>query len=211
MNRQSKTVALTLLLIIAAVSAATYFTFTMPTSSWNAPLIISWTFLVVALIATVSIMWPEFTGAPWVPTSGKLVKKVLEMAELKKGEVLYDLGSGDGRFVIAAARDFGATAKGIEIDPFRVLWSRLRIFVLHLGRNARILRSNFFNIDLRDADVVIMYLLQETNNKLQSKLESELRPGSRVVSVVWQFAGWELIRRDEKEMIFVYKPRTLRS
>src|SRR5271169_3728376 len=87
--------------------------------------IISGVALLSVLVAISSIMLPEFTGAPWVPISRKLVGKILAMSELKPTESLYDLGSGDGRLVIAAARDFGALAVGIEIDPFRVLYSRL--------------------------------------------------------------------------------------
>ncbi len=71
--------------------------------------------------------------------------------------------------MIAAAKDFGARSVGIEIDPFRVIYSRLRIFQLRLADRVRIVRSNFFNIELRDADIVVMFLLQETMNKLQPK------------------------------------------
>ncbi len=208
MNRQSKTVLATLVLIIAGLSAAVILTLSVPTNSSMA-LILSWIVLLVAVITTVSVMLPEVKGAPWVPTSSKIVNKVLAIAELKPGEVLYDLGSGDGRIVIAAARDFGVRAVGIEIDPFRVFYSRLRISLLHLQDKARIVRANFFDIQLGEADVVVLYLLQQTNNKLQRKLERELiKPNYRVVSVVWKFEGWEVIRCDDKEMIYVYKPRS---
>jgi SAM-dependent methyltransferase len=162
--------------------------------------------LVAAVVAISSIMLPQFTGAPWVPTSKELVGEILSMAELKPGELLYDLGSGDGRLVIAAERDFDARAVGIEIDPLRVLYSRLKIFQFHL-KNAKIIRSNFFNVDLREADVVTTFLLQETNDRLQQKLERELtRPNCRVVSLVFQFKGWEEIKADRERMIYVYKP-----
>jgi len=167
------------------------------------PLVVT---LLVAVVATSSIMLPEFTGAPWVPTSRELVSKILSMSELKPTELLYDLGSGDGRIVVAAAKDFGARSVGIEIDPFRVLYSRLKIFQLRL-KNAKIVRSNFFDVDLRDADVVVLFLLQDTNDKLQRKLERELsKPNCRVVSLVFHFKGWEVIRADEEEMIYIYKP-----
>ena len=89
-----------------------------------------------------------------------------------------------------------------------MFYSRLKISRLHLQDKVKILRSNFFNIRLGEADVVVLYLLQQTNNKLQYKLESELKPSCRVVSVVWKFEGWEIIRADEEEMIFVYKPHS---
>jgi SAM-dependent methyltransferase len=208
-NYQSKTVAEILVLLVVALSATTILTLSMPTRSLNAPLIISGAALLVAVVVSASILVPEVKGAPWVPTSRKLVSKALAMAELKPGELVYDLGSGDGRIVIAATRDFGARAVGIEIDPFRVLYSRLKISRLRLQDRARIVRGNFFNIDFGDADVVVLYLLQQTNNKLQRKLEKELtKPNCRVLSVVWKFEGWDIVRADEEEMIYVYRPRS---
>ena len=173
LNYQSKTVAEILILLFVVMSATIFLTLSMPTKSLNAPLIISGATLIVALVATASILVPAVKGAPWVPTSRKLVNKVLTMAELKPYELLYDLGSGDGRMVITAARDFGAKAVGIEIDPFRIFYSRLKISQLHLKDKVRIVRGNFFDINLGEADVVVLYLEQHTNNKLQVKLERE--------------------------------------
>jgi len=206
---QSKTVAEIVVLLVVVLSATTILTLSMPTKSLNAPLIFSGAALFVAVVISVSILAPEVKGAPWVPTSRKLVAKALTMAELKSGELVYDLGSGDGRIVIAATKDFGARAIGIEIDPFRVLYSRMKISQLHLQDRAKIVKGNFFNINFGDADVVVLYLLQQTNNRLQGKLEKELtKPNCRVVSVVWKFEGWDVIRADEEEMIYVYKPRS---
>lgn len=171
------------------------------------PLLLSAFGLAVVTVAISSIMLPEFTGAPWVPTSSDRVRKVLAMSELKANELLYDLGSGDGRIVITAARDFEARAIGIEIDPFRVLYSRLKILQFDLKDKVRILRGNFFDIDLGEADVVVLFLLQQTNDKLRRKLERELtKPDCRVVSIVFQFEGWELLREDPEDMIYVYRP-----
>jgi len=208
LNSQSKTVAEILILLFVVMSVTIFLALSMPSKSLNAPLVLSGTALIIALVATGSILVPAVKGAPWVPTSRRLVNKVLAMTELKPGELLYDLGSGDGRMVISAARDFDARSVGVEIDPFRIFYSRLRISHLHLQDRAKIVRGNFFNISLSAADVVVLYLEQQTNNKLQAKLEKELtKPNCRVVSVVWKFEGWELIRSDEKEMIYVYKPR----
>ncbi len=190
------------------LGAVTIFLLLTSTKGFLLPLISSSIALLVVTVTISSIMLPQFLGAPWVPTSKELVNKILSISELKPAETLYDLGSGDGRLVIAAARDFGARAVGIEIDPFRVLYSRLRISQLRLSGKAKIIRSNFFNIDLRDADVVIVYLLQETLDKLQYKLEMELtKPNCRVVSVVFRFKGWEVIRSDQEARIYVYRTR----
>jgi len=163
--------------------------------------------VVAAAVAVSSIMLSQFAGAPWVPTNRKLVKEILTMAEVKPGELLYDLGSGDGRLVIAAAKDFGANSIGIEIDPFRVFYSRLKIWQYRLEDRVKIIEKNFFNVDLRDADMVVTFLLQATNDKLQKKLESELRPSSRVVSLVFQFKGWEEIKVDKELQVYVFRPR----
>ncbi len=194
--------------LVMGLGAVTIFLLLTSTKGLLLPLISSSLALLVVTVTISSIMLPQFLGAPWVPTSKELVNKILSISELKPAETLYDLGSGDGRLVIAAARDFGARAVGIEIDPFRVLYSRLRISQLRLSGKAKIIRSNFFNIDLRDADVVIVYLLQETLDKLQYKLEMELtKPNCRVVSVVFRFKGWEVIKSDQEARIYVYRTR----
>jgi SAM-dependent methyltransferase len=205
-NLNSKIIAEIFFCMVMALGVTAIVALSLSTKSWSVPLILSTVALVAALVTTISIMLPEFTGAPWVPTSGNLVDKILTMSELKPGELLYDLGSGDGRIVIAAARDFDARSVGIEIDPFRALYSRLRISQLRLKDKARIVRGNFFNLELRDADVVVLYLLPETNTSLQRKLEKELtKPNCRVVSVVFKLEGWEVIRAEEEKMIYVYK------
>jgi SAM-dependent methyltransferase len=194
--------------LVMGLGVVTILIFLNYTTGSNLILIILTLTIATAIVTISSIMLPQFVGAPWVPTRKEVVTKMLQMSELKPGEVLYDLGSGDGRLVIAAARDFGAKSVGIEIDPFRVFYSRLKITQYHLGDKARIIRTNFFNVDLHDADVVVTFLLQETNDRLQKKLEAELtKPNSRVVSLVFQFKGWEEITSDKDNLIYVYRPR----
>jgi len=162
---------------------------------------------IVTLVVVLSIFLPGAIGAPWVPTSKGVVRRMLIMADVKPDEVLYDLGSGDGRIVIAATKEFGATSIGVEIDPFRYLISRIRIRILGLGGRARIEWKNFYNVDLGRADVVTLFLVQGTNDKLKPKLEQELRPTSRVVSHVFKFSGWKLLEADEKAAVYVYSPQ----
>jgi predicted RNA methylase len=151
------------------------------------------------------IVWSQIFGAPWVPTPYKTVHMMLEMAGVRPGEVVYDLGSGDGRVIIEAARSFGARAVGIEIDPTRYLWTKIKISMLNLQDDVQVLFGNFFLKDLKHADVVTIYLLQGTNVKLMEKLENELRPGTRVVSNTFIFPGWKIIRQDSKAQIYVYR------
>ena len=110
---------------------------------------------VVALVAfitiIVSIVWTHFWGAPWVPTSRALVHNMLTIAEVEPGDVVYDLGCGDGRVIITAARRFGAQAVGIEIDPLRYVWCQLLITLLRLRKRVKVFFGDFFSQDLSDA------------------------------------------------------------
>ena len=140
-------------------------------------------------------------GAPWVPLEPYVIKRIFELVKVKPGDVFFDLGSGDGRMVIAAAAQ-GATAYGIEVDPFRVWYSRLCIFLFGLSGRAKIIQKDIFDVDLSSADVVTIYLLQETNDKLFPKLQKELRPGTRVLSSAFNFPKWKPITIDPNGPIY---------
>ena len=163
--------------------------------------------IITAAFAVIFVIFQTYTqkyGAPWVPTPYKTIKKMLKLAEVKPEDVVYDLGSGDGRVIIEAARSFGAKAVGIEIDPLRFMWTKVRIFLLGLSNKVNVLLGNFFKIDISDADVVTIYLLQETNVKLIDKFIRELRPGTRIVSNTFTLPGLRIINYDEKSKIYVY-------
>ncbi len=163
--------------------------------------------LIVFAAILVFMVWSQVFGAPWIPTSHKTIQKMLQLARLKPGETLYDLGSGDGRIVIDAAKDFGALAVGIEIDPVRYYWAKLSILRLKLQGDAKVILGNFFKNNLSQADVVTLYLLQETNVKLMKKLSEELKPGTRIVTKTFTLPGWQTIRQDEQAKIYVYEVR----
>lgn len=99
------------------------------------------------------------------------IYKMLTMAEFGPDDLLYDLGCGDGRMVVAATRRYGARVVGIEIDPLRLLWCQLLISILGLRDRICIVYGDFYAQDLRDADVVTCYLLQSTNEKLEEKFK----------------------------------------
>lgn len=152
--------------------------------------------LVLLLIFLFPFLWKNYirktgpAGAPYVPMEPEIVDKVIKYLEIKPGDTFYDLGSGDGRLVMAAAMA-GAQAYGVELDTWRVFYSRLWAFFFGL-RNAHIVQDNIFNVDLSKANKLCLYLLQDTNNKIQPKLERELKAGSRVVSVAFEFPGWKI-------------------
>lgn len=158
----------------------------------------------LAVILGLSVLWPRLRGAPWLPMRMRTVYKLLDLAEVGPDDVIYDLGCGDGRLIVAAARRYGARAVGIEIHPLRVLWCRALIAALGLRDRVRVVRGDLFTQDLSDADVVICYLLQRTNNQLESKFKQELGPGTRVVSKRFTFPGLHLVRRDDKDKLYLY-------
>jgi cyclopropane fatty-acyl-phospholipid synthase-like methyltransferase len=157
------------------------------------------------VIAITSIAWTMFRGAPWVPTSVRTVLKMLKMAETGPDDVVYDLGCGDGRIILAAVRRFDSRAVGIEIDPLRYIWSLLIITLLGHRDRIQVVYGDFFSKDLSQADVVTCYLLQSTNEKLESKLLRELKPGARVVSYTFTFPKMKLVVEDTKEEIYCYE------
>lgn len=129
--------------------------------------------------------------APFVPTPHEVVDRMLELAEVRKGDVLYDLGSGDGRIVITAARKYGVTAVGFEIDPVLVQESRQNIKEAGLESLAEIREQNLLTVDLSPASVVTMYLYPGANLRLRPLIRRQLKPGSRVVSHDFNMGNWQ--------------------
>lgn len=126
----------------------------------------------------------------FVPTPHPVVKRMLELAALKKGDVLYDLGCGDGRIVIAAARDYGVRAYGFDIDPKRVAEAKQNVREAGVEHLVTIQRRDIFELDLSKADVVTLYLLPSLNVKLIPQLK-QLKPGARIVSHDFDMKGVE--------------------
>ncbi len=160
--------------------------------------------IAIIIIIAISIMWPLIIGAAWSPSSRTVVNKMLEMAEVDSRDVLYDLGSGDGRIVAEVAREYRARGIGIEADPLRVLWSRMNLRLFGLNKQTQIIWGDIFNQDISDATVVTVFLWQKTNEKLKEKLQRELKPGARVVSYIWTFSGWTPIDVDREDRVYLY-------
>ncbi|HEY0876370.1 MAG TPA: class I SAM-dependent methyltransferase [Vicinamibacterales bacterium] len=118
----------------------------------------------------------------WVPTPPAVVDAMLKLAEVKPADVVYDLGCGDGIIVATAAQKYGARAVGIDIDPQRVKEATERAQKMGVSDKVEIRQGDLFEADIADATVVTLYLLQSLNIKLMPKLQSELKPGTRIVS-----------------------------
>jgi SAM-dependent methyltransferase len=141
----------------------------------------------------------------YVPTPPEVVTEMLKLAGVTKDDVVYDLGSGDGRIVIAAAKEFGARGVGVEISPKLVAEARANAERAGVADRVRFVEQDLFAADLREATVVTLYLLPELNLKLRPKLLAELRPGARVVSHLFDMEDWKPDRtftwdRDDTEV-----------
>jgi SAM-dependent methyltransferase len=125
---------------------------------------------------------------PYWPTPMKVVDKMLELADVKKGDVVYDLGCGDGRILVTAAKRFGVKGFGFDIDPKQVQDSLDNVKKNKLEDLVTIKKADIFSLDLREASVVTLYLMPELNVRLMPQLE-KLKPGSRIVSHDWDMKG----------------------
>lgn len=124
----------------------------------------------------------------FVPTPQPVVERMLELAEVKKGDVVYDLGCGDGRIVVTAAKKYGVKAVGFDIDPQRIKESLENVKTNRLEHLVTIKEADIFTLDLSGADVITLYLLPELNVRLIPQLE-KLKPGSRIVSFSFDMDG----------------------
>lgn len=163
--------------------------------------------LLLMLLLAIVLFWRPYImsttkfGAPFVPMELETVEYVMKLADLKPEEVFYELGSGDGRLVISAALR-GARAVGVEIDRLRVLYSRAWIYLLRLHKRAQIIHDDIFKVDLSPANVVCLYLLQSTNERLLEKLQRELKPGTRVISVAFTLPNWRPVKVDHHGTVY---------
>jgi protein-L-isoaspartate O-methyltransferase len=150
----------------------------------------------IALLAAVTItsvfaqQAPEKL-APYYPTPQTIVEEMLKLGGLKAGEKMYDLGSGDGRIVVMAAQKFNADATGVEIDEDLCQQSAARIKKLKLESHARIICGDILQQDYSPADLVTVYLLPASNDKVRPVLEKQLKPGTRVVAHDFEISDWK--------------------
>jgi predicted RNA methylase len=170
-------------------------------------------FLILALTITLllfllSMIWPpDSPWSPWWRTNKRIAKSMCKLTKITNKDVIYDLGSGDGQALLTASR-LGAKGIGIEIDPFRVLISRLVFLLNGKSDKIQIVRKNFFDVDLAKATVIFAYLVPKTLAKLKPKFLKELRPGTRIVTFVYKI-DLPLIAEDKKNEVYVYEvPKT---
>jgi SAM-dependent methyltransferase len=133
---------------------------------------------------------------PYVPTTEQAVEAMLKLADVKKTDVVYDLGCGDGRIVIAAAKKFGARGVGIDINPVRINEAKANARKAGVENLVHFEENDLFQADIHEATVVTLFLLSSVNLKLRPKLLQDLKPGTRVVSNTFDMGDW----KPEKEV-----------
>lgn len=126
----------------------------------------------------------------FIPTPAAVIQEMLAGAHVGKDDVVYDLGCGDGRIVIAAAKQFGARGVGIDIDPVRIQEARENAEKAGVASRVTFLIQDLFQTDFKEATVVTLYLLPDLNLKLRPRLLAELKPGTRIVSHAWDMDDW---------------------
>ena len=132
--------------------------------------------------------------APFVPSPTQVIEFMLKLADLKAGEVLFDLGAGDGRAVVMAAKSFGARTVGVELREDLAKKALSTIHENGLSDRVTIVNGDMFGVNLTSADVVFLYLTTSANEKIRPKLEQDLRKGTRVVSHDYEIVGWKPVK-----------------
>jgi SAM-dependent methyltransferase len=160
-------------------------------------------------IVLLSVAALSATGQPkrtpdihFVPTPEEVVEAMLRLADVGKDDVVYDLGSGDGRIPITAARRFGARGVGIDLDPKLVAQATRSAQDAGVGDRVRFVEGDIFEADISGATVVTLYLLSSINERLRPKLLKELRPGTRIVSHQFRMGDWQ----PERETVVDFRP-----
>ena len=152
------------------------------------------------------VAYAEAKDVPFVPTGQRSVNEMLDLAGVTKEDVVYDLGSGDGRIVITASRDRGARGVGIDIDPERINEGRENAESVGVSDRVKFVQADLFEADIKEATVVTMYLLQAVNLRLRPRLLAELRPGTRLVSHAFHMGNWkpEQVKRVGGDRLYLW-------
>lgn len=167
--------------------------------------------LILTLVVTFSMLTHLFTPVPYVPTSMKIVEKMVDLADLQNGDIVYDLGAGDGRLLIASKRKCpNITGIGFELLPTVCIYAKLRIFFSR--QNVAVHWGDIFKQDLSDADVVYLYLFPKVMDQLLVKFQNELKPGTRLVSHAFKLKDREPIKvidspsfNNKSKQLFLYE------
>jgi len=151
----------------------------------------NWLIALFVGVCTTAYAQEPALDVPYVPTNQETVEEMLKLAGVKPGDVVYDLGCGDGRIVITAAKKFGATGVGVDLNPQRLKEANANAEAAGVTDKVKFVEGDLFDFDFSGANVVTMYLLPSVNLKLRPKLQKELKRGSRIVSHDFDMGDWE--------------------
>lgn len=167
--------------------------------------LLPWLSLVPLVLAGLWIVIPKLYGLPHIPARRKVIHRAMQLAQVQPGETVYDLGAGDGRVVVIAARKYGARAIGIEIEPVHCAVAWLWALLNGVLSRVSIRQGNLLKADYQDADVVFLYLSPIFVERVRPHLEQQLKPGARIVSLFFEFEGWKPSDMDVGHLIFLYR------
>ena len=157
------------------------------------------------LVLAGMVVLPIFFGAPWHPLMPGTIRRILRFAEVQPGETVCDLGCGDGRVLITAAKEFSARAIGVEIDPLKILLARLLRKINGVDDRVNIVRGNLFDFDPGSADVLYLYLTHQAMDKLFPEILKKLKPSVRIVSYRFCLRGMTPEKVSEDKTLFLYQ------
>ena len=146
----------------------------------------------------------NYPEVPYVPTENTVVTAMLKLAGVAGNDTVYDLGCGDGRIVVTAARDFHARGVGVDIDPKRIQEAQANAKRNNVESQVRFEENDLFNADIHNATVVTLYLLPSVNLRLRPKLLKELKPGTRIVSHSFDMGDWKPEKQEQVDGQWIY-------
>lgn len=161
--------------------------------------------IILILFFLLSMFWPpDSPWAPWWRTNKKIARAMCRLAKINKEDIVYDLGCGDGTALSIIASEFGAKGVGIEIDPLRYLFSKIRFKISGFDKKIKIIKKNFHDVDISNASVIFVYLVPKALERLRPKFLKELKKGTTIVSLRYK-SNLPLEAFDKKNNIFLYK------
>ena len=166
-----------------------------------------WTFflLIVLIILAGMVVLPIFSGAPWHPLLPGTIRRILNFAEIKQGETICDLGCGEGRVLVTAAKEYSARGVGIEIDPIKVGLARMLAKFKNVDQQVKIIRGNIFEFVPQDADVVYLYLTHQAMDRLFPEILKKLKPTVRIVTYRFCIRGMTPEKVSADKTLFLYQ------
>ena len=161
--------------------------------------------LIFFILLAAMVIVPVFFGAPWHPLSDENINRIIKFADLQPGETFYDLGSGDGRVLIAASSNQCLRGVGVEIDPIKVWLSRYFIIAAKLTNKIRIHRGNMFDFDVSEADVIYLYLTHQALDRLFPEILDRMKPSARIICYRFCIRNLKPTKMNKDKNLFWYQ------